>query len=387
MRICYVADFGTKVSGGHQSLLNVIEEEIKRGVEPIMVCHKDWELLELARQRGIKTFVIPGMLTVYPLEQINALARIKCMVKHAYNRLQLNKAVKFFKENQIDLIHFNSLLSCPLLAIAAQKCGVKYIWHIREFLHEDHNQGFPDDKFMYGIIRKADYILAISKAVQSKWSRVLERDVELVYNGLPLKNNLIERETLLDKKQINIVLVGRILAGKGQMDAVRAMDVLKEDADHEYHLRLVGYRGINPYEIEVKKYIDEHDLSSEIELTDFTYELSDIRKGCDIGLVCSKAEAFGRVTIEYMLSGLYVIGTNSGGTAELIDDRTDGALYEVGDYRMLAEKIKWAADNPARAAEMAKIAQQKALDNYVIEKCAENIYRYYGKCLSERNAD
>ena len=37
--------------------------------------------------------------------------------------------------------------------------------------------------------------------------------------------------------------------------------------------------------------------------------------------MASRAEAFGRVTVEYMLKGIPVIGARSGATTELISDK------------------------------------------------------------------
>ena len=50
----------------------------------------------------------------------------------------------------------------------------------------------------------------------------------------------------------------------------------------------------------------------------------------DIGLTCSRNEAFGRTTVEALLMGKPVIGTNTGGTVDLISDGVDGLLYPPG---------------------------------------------------------
>ena len=381
MKVCYVADCGSKISGGHQSLLNVMAEERKLGIEPILVCHKRWEIMDAAEKMGIQTEVVPGWITVYPASKVNGVSKAKCAVKHMLNRSKLGNAVRFLKENRIDLIHFNSLLSCPLLAIAAQKCGIPYVWHIREFLKEDHQQAFPDEKYVYGLVKKSKYIIAISKSVRQKWQKEFSRPVELVYNGIPYEENYFERKEFFTGDKINLILVGRIVKGKGQMDAVKAVEELKKQGKTDYTLTLVGYRGIEPYELGVKQYIEDHGLSGQIKTMDFTYDLMEYRKNSDIGLVCSKAEAFGRVTIENMLSGLLVIGTNSGGTAELIEDGKDGMLYEVEDYKMLAEKIEWAASHREEAKKMILAGQQKASKNYVIQVTAGNIYKLYQKCV------
>ena len=59
-----------------------------------------------------------------------------------------------------------------------------------------------------------------------------------------------------------------------------------------------------------------------------------------VALMCSRQEAFGRVTVEAMKMGRPVIGVNSGGTPELVRDGFNGFLYTPGDLKDLADKIE-----------------------------------------------
>ena len=52
----------------------------------------------------------------------------------------------------------------------------------------------------------------------------------------------------------------------------------------------------------------------------------------DVILVCSQWEAFGRITVEAMLTGKAVIASANGGTTELIKDGENGLLYTYGNY-------------------------------------------------------
>ena len=59
----------------------------------------------------------------------------------------------------------------------------------------------------------------------------------------------------------------------------------------------------------------------------------------DILLMCSRSEAFGRVTVEAFLSNVNVIGASSGGTSEIMLDMKHGMTYEHGNHAQLASKI------------------------------------------------
>ena len=59
----------------------------------------------------------------------------------------------------------------------------------------------------------------------------------------------------------------------------------------------------------------------------------------DVALMCSRAEAFGRVTVEAMKASLPVCGTDSGGTPEIVIDGVNGLLFEPGSSASLASAL------------------------------------------------
>ena len=78
----------------------------------------------------------------------------------------------------------------------------------------------------------------------------------------------------------------------------------------------------------MKRGLDEVSFIPPIEDTE---ELRTLRRGCDINLICSKAEGMGRTTIESMLSGSLTIAADAGATPELIRDGETG-LRAGQDY-------------------------------------------------------
>lgn len=378
MNICYVSDVGDKISGGHQSLLNLIIEEKKRGINPYLVSHKNWEILDKASNINIKIGVIPSKLMIVNVNDSNIISKIKYPLKLIYNKIYLKKAIKFIEENNIELIHLNSLLSSPTMAYAALKCNVPFIWHIREFMEEDHKQTFINKKQMFSIVQKANNVIAISSAVQRKYEKVLDKKLDLVYNGLPINNELVINKPRFENIKINILLVGRIVEGKRQLDAVKAIEFLyKEKGIDNIHLNIVGYRGIGSYEKQLKQYIEENKLAQIISIRDFTYDLKEIRINNDIGLICSSSEAFGRVTIENMLSGMLLIGANSGGTPELVENNVSGLLYESENYLDLADKIEYAIMNKDKMKRIIECGRESAIINFSMEKTADNVFKIY----------
>lgn len=63
--------------------------------------------------------------------------------------------------------------------------------------------------------------------------------------------------------------------------------------------------------------------------------MKSLRKTVDFEVMCSKFEAFGRVTVEALRSGKLFIGANTGATSEIVEDGITGYVYPVGNYKSL----------------------------------------------------
>jgi glycosyltransferase involved in cell wall biosynthesis len=99
-------------------------------------------------------------------------------------------------------------------------------------------------------------------------------------------------------------------------------------------------------------------------------------RASDVVLVCSRCEAFGRVTVEGMLAGKPVVGSRSGGTAELLIDGFNGFGYTPGDADDLAEKIQHLHDHPADAATMGTNAAKWAAEQFNLDRYGEEMWSY-----------
>lgn len=112
-------------------------------------------------------------------------------------------------------------------------------------------------------------------------------------------------------------------------------------------------------------------------------DIKQLYRDTDIVLMCSQSEAFGRVTVEAMMSGCLVIGANSGGTMELVSDNETGLLYTSGDYSDLAAKIRLALKYPDRMRDIAKQGQSKMLNEMTAQNNAFRINELYREIVSD----
>jgi hypothetical protein len=78
-----------------------------------------------------------------------------------------------------------------------------------------------------------------------------------------------------------------------------------------------------------------------------------------------------------MMGGCLVIGSNTGGTIELINNKKTGLLYQCGDIDDLAAKIEYAILNKKEMKEIAENGQKYMLENMTARANAERIFKVY----------
>jgi N-acetyl-alpha-D-glucosaminyl L-malate synthase BshA len=102
----------------------------------------------------------------------------------------------------------------------------------------------------------------------------------------------------------------------------------------------------------------------------------------DLMLMPSEMESFGLAALEAMACRVPAIATRVGGVAELIDDGTNGLLFDVGDVESMAmAAIKLLAD-PERLATMSAAARRTAQDHFCASMVIAKYEVYYRKILA-----
>src|SRR5690606_35858245 len=98
------------------------------------------------------------------------------------------------------------------------------------------------------------------------------------------------------------------------------------------------------YDLMLQK-IKEFNLENRVFIRPFRKEIVVFYKAIDAFVMASKAETFGMVTIEALASGIPVIGSNAGGTPEILNHGEFGVLFETLNADDLAQKINYYFSN------------------------------------------
>ena len=108
----------------------------------------------------------------------------------------------------------------------------------------------------------------------------------------------------------------------------------------------------------------------------------------DVSFAIDEGETFGLVGAEAMSHGIPVIASRIGALAELIEDEVDGLLFEPGDARDLASKVKRLWEDADLCRRLGRSARAKALSLWTPRRHFERTEAVYeAVCASSREAD
>lgn len=353
--------------GANNSMLDLLVALYSRGINVIVFLPGYGEIVYELQKKNVEYYVVPyEYSTSLKIETADKVKKILTNIS------LIGQAKKIIIDKKIDLIHTNAS-NVDFGAVLALICKVPHIWHIRELLYDDYGLKYDFPTIEKLLLRKATYQVAISKYVFQK--RKTGKNCIILYDGINIGKYILFKEELFVDDVIHLLYCGQIIESKGIMDAVNAVELLVQAGQKNVVLDIVGAE--SEYCKYVIEYVETHSLARYINYYEHREDMSIFREKADIALVCSRSEAFGRVTIESMLGGCLVIGADAGGTSELIRDGVTGYLYKPGDILQLKKRILDAFNEKEKTKQIIKNAKKYASKRFDSNIYAEKIEKMY----------
>lgn len=183
---------------------------------------------------------------------------------------------------------------------------------------------------------KSDRVIAISESVKKSLVDMLnikEGHISVIYNGVDV-DSFNPSQTRHDRPAM--LYVGRLIVEKGVQNTLKALSELSDDTDYSFSIA-----GKGPYEEEIKRLIEEYNLSDKVTCLGERDDVAKLMSDADIFLHAPEwEEGFGITVVEAMASGCICLCFKAGGIGEIIDNEVNGYLVEKGNIREYSDKIK-----------------------------------------------
>ena len=158
------------------------------------------------------------------------------------------------------------------------------------------------------------------------------------FKNAPEKVDAREQLKLPQDKTL-IGLAGRFDPQKGQLMLLEAFRELDND---RVDLVFIGQATMNEgseYVQEINDFIEQNQLKNRVHLLPFRNDTEVFYAAIDAFVMGSKCETVGMVTLEAMATGTIVIGSNAGGTREILQEGKLGYLFEPENSHSLKEQL------------------------------------------------
>jgi len=384
IKILFISHSST-MFGAERSLLLLLKNIDRNRFEPIIILPRFGPLKEKIERLNIKTYEVksPWWVSGRKRNVIWTILRLGyCIVREI---ISLSKLYKIIKKEKIDVIYTNTIVnfSGAIISCITQK---PHIWHIREILPGNPDLHFflPYKVLFKFISRFSNVVITNSCATADQFQSIIPNEkIRVIYNAVDLN----EFKNILSFPNINgvkttdyiVAVIGSLQRRKAQDDAIKAIKIVKEIIPN-IKLLIVG-EGSKKFKNYLKHLAFKLDVSDNVIFTGYRDDVPAILHRCNLLLVPSWNEPFGRVVIEAMAAGIPVIGADSGGVKEIVKDGVNGYLVPPKDPIKIAEKIIYLFYHPMLAKKMGnegrKIVKEKfSIQNYVknIEKVICEVY-------------
>ncbi|PON66339.1 Glycosyl transferase [Parasponia andersonii] len=143
------------------------------------------------------------------------------------------------------------------------------------------------------------------------------------------------------------------------------------------------------YVKELLRFLSEHsNFSKSVLWTPATTRVAALYAAADVYVINSQGlgETFGRVTIEAMAFGLPVLGTDAGGTKEIVEHNVTGLLHSTGrpGAPLLAENLRFLLKNPLARKQMGMKGREKVEGMYLKRHMYKKFVDVLVKCMKTK---
>ena len=275
----------------------------------------------------------------------------------------------------------------PWGAVVAAKLGKPHVWSVNEFGEKDFGFNFfaPFASVCKDILDSADLIFTCSQTVaQTLFPSASPSQVRVLYCHVDIPaEKLRHDQTSLFRSPdtIKLGIFGQVRLTKGQAEVIRATAKLLS-LGHKVELLVAG-GGLPGYMDEMAALIHSLGMEQSVNLAGFMANPYPAMQQCDILLVSSQMEAFGRSGVEAMLLGKPVVFAAAGGLSEFMRDGETGLSYAPGDVDALVLQLEKLLADPDRRRTLGDNGRAHALALFSKERFSGEAWRAL-RMLQER---
>lgn len=282
-----------------------------------------------------------------------------------------------------DLVHCNSLSASRICGPVCQQLQLPSLGYLRDIIKLNRT--------VMGDLNCLDQLVAVSQATADfhRAQGLESARIKTIYNGVdsdlfsPTDSaSDIRRELGISPQTPLVLFVGQIGLRKGLDTWLAAATAIIKKIPTA-HFLLVGSRHSQKqesvaYEQALLRESNSNALQRHVHWLGIRTDIPDLMKQADVLLHCARQEPLGRVLLEAMASGLPIVATRVGGTAEILcGPLLSSCLIEKDHPEQAAEAVLRILLDNGLQAQIKRTERRVALEKFPVSACAKNLLSIY----------
>lgn len=350
---------GGEVGGSKNHLLSLSLELKKRNIKNIIVCMMDGMLYNEAKNLGLDVRLVRQ--------------------KGRFDMSAVVKIAGILKSENIDFINCHGGRANFIGYFLKRKYKAFYLSTIHSDYRDDYRGNIYKTMIFSNINRFVlksfdEYVTVSDSFKEMLINRGFESSkISVVYNGIDFDrvHEDFNRDEIIKKYRIKraghyAAMVARFHPVKGHkvfIDACR--EVLKSFSDVVFILV-----GDGETKNEIEEYVEKLGIADNFVFTGYISP-DEIIYISDFTVLTSYTESFPLSILESAYYKKAAVSTNVGGIPKLIEDAVNGYLFDVGDYKMLCDKMLMMLENDENTKIMGQKLYEKASNNFSVKNLAD----------------
>jgi glycosyltransferase involved in cell wall biosynthesis len=295
--------------------------------------------------------------------------------------LQYTKIIKYCKNHQIQLIHAHLPWAGFVSRLIHSKTGIPVIYTEHNLQERYHFITKYINKWSFNFQTLA---IGVSQDVTQSIVHNINPTIscKTLLNGVDIqsfqRNNPEQRSVI--RKQYDIpedaLLIGTVAVFRFQKRLDKWLEILSESIikNPKIYGIIVG-AGILEPEIYAKH--KELNLEGKVFFSGIQTNVKPYYEAMDVFMMSSSFEGLPIALLEAMSMSCAIVSTNAGGIKEVIQNKENGILVAVDDWKKMSSSLLTLVENPSRLAYFQTEARKRVATNFSIKAMVTELESLY----------
>lgn len=384
---------GVSGGGSFTGLLQIVANLDRRAYDPVVVFVNGTPFVDQVRNAGVTAMVLRDPLysnaSAATMRRMTGYARAAAhrsgaavpWMERCVHRPSMRALIACMRAMDIALLHCNDNPIRDYYGIAAaRQSGIPCVSHIRSM-----RIGDASPRLMPEIVAGVTRFVANSRYAAEFWVERVGLPVSrmtVIPNAVSLDTpepSNLRRWWVGDRREPVIGCVANFTDGKGHEFLLESFGDVVRLLPHAGLL----FVGDGPRRPSVERRVRELALTASVAFAGYDDRARAIMAACDVLVVPSATEAFGRTVLEAMAIGTPVVATRVGGIPELVVHGENGLLVEYGDTDAMTHAIIRLVRD-ADLAQRCVVAGRRTAAQWSVERHVQAISALYEEVFTSR---